>query len=62
MIPISKHCKKNSVVVLATDPLQLGQVIYQKNILLNEELNSQLPSSDLIAPNLDTEGSLTCRM
>ncbi|KAG6732868.1 hypothetical protein I3843_01G191100 [Carya illinoinensis] len=30
MIPISKHCKRNTVVVLAGDPLQLGPVIYSK--------------------------------
>ncbi|KAF5466114.1 hypothetical protein F2P56_016069 [Juglans regia] len=30
MIPISKLCKRNAVVVLAGDPLQLGPVIYSK--------------------------------
>ncbi|KAB1214695.1 putative RNA helicase SDE3 [Morella rubra] len=30
MVPISKLCKRNTVVVLAGDPLQLGPVIYSK--------------------------------
>lgn len=30
MIPISKLCKRNTVVVLAGDPMQLGPVIYSK--------------------------------
>ncbi|KAK7308013.1 hypothetical protein VNO77_41569 [Canavalia gladiata] len=31
MIPVSHLCRRNTVVVLAGDPLQLGPVIYSKN-------------------------------